>query len=330
LIISKTPLRVSMFGGGTDYREYFREHGGEVLGFSVNKFVYITLRKLPPFFDYKHRIVWSKTELVKDYAEIEHPAVREIMRLHGPACGIELHHDGDLPARSGLGSSSAFTVGLLHALYAFTGTMVNKQTLGSKAIQIEQNVLKENVGSQDQLWAAYGGFNRIEFKPNGDFDVSPIILPEFRRLELKRSLMLFFTGFSRIANEIAGRQIANFNHRQRHLRTMREMVPEALAILQSKRDLREIGQLLHEGWRLKKELANGVSTEAIDAIYEAARSAGAVGGKLLGAGGGGFLLLFVPEEYQDAVRKRLQNLINVGFDFPAPGSTIVLYEPNGL
>lgn len=331
MIISKTPFRISCFGGGTDYPQWSKEHGGEVLGFTINKYCYVSLRQLPPFFDYKHRIVWSRTELVKNYADIEHPAIREIMRIYGPDCGIELHHDADLPARSGLGSSSSFTVGLLHALYAFSGKMATKQTLGQHAIQIEQNTLKENVGSQDQVWAAYGGFNHIQFHANETFTVNPVILPEYRKRELKQSLMLFFTGFSRNASEIAKDQIANFHQRRRQLKAIREMVPEAMAVLENpKRSINELGHLLHDGWCLKKELASTVSTGAVDTIYEAARSAGAIGGKLLGAGGGGFLLLFVPPENQTKVRERLASLVNVSFDFPSEGSKIALYEPNGL
>lgn len=302
-----------------------------MLGFAIDKFCYIQLRKLPTFFDYRHRIVWSKTELVKTYAEIEHPCVRETMRIYGPDCGIELHHASDLPARSGIGSSSAFTVGLLNALYAFSGKQADKRSLAQRAIHMEQEVLKENVGSQDQIWAAYGGFNHIRFNSNDTFEVDPVIIPEYRKSELKRSLMLFFTGFSRTANEIAGKQIANFRQKQRHLKTMREMVGEALAILQNPNTpMAEIGKLLSEGWKLKRDLANGVSTGPIDTIYEAARAAGAVGGKLIGAGGGGFLLLYVPENSQKTVRMRLANLVNVGFDIDSGGSRVVLYEPNGL
>lgn len=331
MIITRSPFRISLFGGGTDIPAYYREHGGEVVGFSLDRYCWVHLRRLPPFFGYRHRIVWSKTELVSSYADIQHPCVREVMRIHGPDCGIELHHDGDLPSRSGLGSSSAFTVGLLHALYAFQGLRVDKRTLAQKAIHIEQEVLKENVGSQDQIWAAYGWFNHIKFNADDTFDVSPVILPPYRKSELQRSLMLFFTGFSRTANEIEGKKIANFRQKQRSLKTIKEFVGEALTVLASpSRPMSEIGELLDDSWRIKKELADGVSNDVIDTIYEAAKSAGAIGGKLIGAGGGGFLLLFVPEARQSAVKMRLRDLVNVEFEIGGDGSRVVLYEPNGF
>lgn len=331
MIITRTPFRVSLFGGGTDYPQWYRQNGGSVLGFTINKYCYITLRKLPPFFQHKHRIVYSKLELVQAIDEIQHPAVRAIFSDRGISTGMELHHDGDLPARSGLGSSSSFTVGLLNALYALDGKHATRRQLGEEAIRIEQEVIGEAVGSQDQLWAAYGGLNRIDFNTDGTFAVMPVVMPPERRKALEGSLMLFFTGFSRFASEVAQKQIDNFAKREANLRSLRATVDEGLAILgDSNRDLDDIGRLLHQGWLIKRGLAEGVSTPAIDEIYEAGLSAGVIGGKLLGAGGGGFVLFYVPPERAAKVRERLQNLIHVTFRIEGEGSKIVVYEPDGL
>lgn len=331
MIISRTPFRVSLFGGGTDYPQWYRQHGGSVLGFTINKYCYITLRKLPPFFEHKHRIVYSRIELVNGIDEIQHPAVRAVFKEKGLTHGIELHHDGDLPARSGLGSSSAFTVGLLNAYAALEGRMMSRRELGLEAIRIEQEVIKESVGSQDQIWAAYGGLNRIDFHTDGTIAVLPVIIPPARREALEGSLMLFFTGFSRFASEVAKKQIDNFGRREAHLKSLGQTVEEGLAILQDgRRSLDDLGRLLHDGWRIKRELADGVSTPAIDAIYEAGISAGALGGKLLGAGGGGFMLFYVPRDRRERVREQFRDLIHVGFGIEGEGSKIVLYEPDGL
>jgi D-glycero-alpha-D-manno-heptose-7-phosphate kinase len=331
MIISRTPFRVSLFGGGTDYPQWYRRHGGSVLGFTINKYCYITLRVLPPFFEHKHRIVYSRVELVRGLEEIQHPAVRAVLQEKAVRHGVELHHDGDLPARSGLGSSSAFTVGLLNTLAALEGRMLSRQELAAEAIRIEQEVIRENVGSQDQVWAAYGGLNRIDFNTDGTMSVLPVVVPPARRRALEESLMLFFTGFSRFASEVAKKQIDNFGAREAHLKNLGQTVEEGLSILQDdRRSLDELGRLLHEGWRIKRELADGVSTPAIDEIYSAGRAAGALGGKLLGAGGGGFMLFYVPPEKRAAVREQLRDLIHVGFKIEGEGSKIVLYEPNGL
>ncbi|MFD2235119.1 kinase [Phaeospirillum tilakii] len=330
MIISRTPYRVSLFGGGTDYPKWSLRHGGAVLGFAINKYCYLSLRQLPPFFEHRHRIVYSRIELVSGIEEIQHPSVRAVLGEMRIAHGIEIQHQGDLPARSGLGSSSSFTVGLLNALWAARGRMVTKQALAAEAIRIEQQVIGENVGSQDQIWAAYGGMNRIEFNRDGSFAVEPLVMPPGRREALVASLMLVFSGFSRFADQLAARQIANIDRREAQLHAMRAMVDEAAAILQDPaRPLAEIGELLHQSWMLKRELADEVSSPEIDAIYRAAREAGAIGGKLLGAGGGGFMLFFVPPERQAAVRARLADLIHVGFDIDPAGSRIVVYEPDG-
>ncbi len=331
MIITRTPFRISFFGGGTDYPQWFREHGGAVLATTINKYCYITCRQLPPFFEHKHRIVYSRIENVRHHDDIQHPAVRTILNWANVTDGMEIHHDGDLPARSGLGSSSSFTVGLLHALKGLSGRMAYKDGLARDAIHIEQNIIGENVGSQDQVSAAFGGFNRIEFHRDDSFDVSPVILPLHRREELRDHLMLCFTGFSRIASEIAKSKIDNLKSREKELKLMRAMVDEALSILQSPEEpISSFGKLLDASWQYKRSLSDRVSTPEIDSIYKAAIDAGAIGGKILGAGGGGFLLIFAKPERHSAIRDRLDKLIHVPFDFENSGSRVVLYQPNGL
>jgi len=331
MIITRTPFRISFFGGGTDYPAWFREHGGAVLSTTIDKYCYITCRYLPPFFDHRHRIVYSKIENVREIAEIEHPAVKAVLGWLGWERGLEIHHDGDLPARSGLGSSSSFTVGLIHALSALQGRHISKEELANQAIHVEQEVIRENVGSQDQISAAFGGFNRVEFRQDGRFEVAPVILPKERQLELHLHLMLFFTGFSRFASEIAKSKIANFAARQTELKRMGMMVDAAIGILRRQSTpIGEFGRLLDDGWRCKRSLSDKVSTAEIDQIYESARTAGAVGGKLMGAGGGGVLVLFASPDAQPAVKKRLAKLVHVPFQFESDGSRVVLYQPNGL
>lgn len=331
MIITRTPFRMSFFGGGTDYPAWYAEHGGAVLATSINKYCYITCRYLPPFFEHKHRIVHSLIENVQHIDEIKHPAVRGILSWAGCERGLEIHHDGDLPARSGLGSSSSFTVGLVHALATLGGRYASKEALARDAIHIEQHVIGENVGSQDQVSAAYGGFNRIDFHRNGSFATAPVILSQERLADFQNHLMLCFTGFSRLASEVAKSQIENFSKRESQLFRMREMVDEAIGILQDERlPITEIGKLMHEGWLCKRSLSDKVSTDAIDFLYEEALRAGASGGKIMGAGGGGFLLLVVRPELQAQVRERLKHLIHVPFQFDDSGSRVVLYQPNGL
>lgn len=331
MIITRTPFRISFFGGGTDYPAWYRQHGGAVLASTIDKYCYITCRYLPPFFEHKHRIVYSAIENVRHVDEIVHPAVRAVLGWKGCDKGLEIHHDGDLPARSGLGSSSSFTVGLIHALKALNGKYITKEELARSAIHVEQNIIKESVGSQDQVSAAFGGFNRIEFKRSDSFHVTPIVLSRDRLLELQSHLMLCFTGFARIASEIAESKIANFKNREAELKLMGEMVDEAIRMLQNtETPIEEFGELLHQSWLHKRTLSDRVTTPEIDYIYEEARRAGAIGGKILGAGGGGFLLLFVKPDLQAQVRERLKNLIHVPFEFEDSGSRIVLYQPNGL
>ncbi len=331
MIITRTPFRISFFGGGTDYPAWYQEHGGAVLATTIDKYCYISCRYLPPFFEHKHRVVYSKIENVKSISEIEHPAVRAVLGWAKCERGLEIHHDGDLPARAGLGSSSSFTVGLVNALYALDGRYISKEDLARNAIHIEQKIIEESVGSQDQISAAFGGFNRIEFRQNDTFQVSPIILPKKRLDELHSSLMFFFTGVSRIAAEIAKSKIDNFKNRVTELKRMGEMVDEAIGILQApETSLDEFGKLLDESWRYKRSLSDKVSTPEIDQIYEEALKVGATGGKITGAGGGGFLLLFVRPELQETVKIHLRRLTRVPFQFENSGSRVVLYQPNGL
>lgn len=330
MIICRTPFRISFFGGGTDYPAWYRENGGATLATTISKYSYITCRWLPPFFGHRSRIVWSKIELVKDVGEIEHPAVRETLRHLQIQDGIEIHYDGDLPARTGLGSSSAFTVGLLHALHGLKGTMPSKRQLALEAIHVEQERLKENVGCQDQVAAAFGGFNRIDFERNDGIQVSPVLLKPARLADLQGHLMLCYTGISRTASEIAGEQIKATSRKKEELRAIYGMVEEATRILQSGDDLEAFGRLLHESWKLKRSLTDRISTPMIDQVYEAACSAGATGGKILGAGGGGFLLLFVKPELQSRVREVLRDLLHVPVQFETSGSRVIFYDPDGF
>ena len=332
MIITRTPFRISFFGGGTDYPTWVNAHGGEVLSTAIDKYCYITCRHLPPFFEFKHRIVYSLIENVRHWDEIKHPAVRAVLEWAQQEQGLEIHHDGDLPARSGLGSSSSFTVGLVHALAAMKGRLIAKDELAKDAIHIEQDLIRENVGSQDQVAAAFGGFNRIEFKRCGGFQVSPVIIPRRRIDELQSHLMLCFTGLSRIASEVAQDQIANMAPARDASCTAcgRWSTRRSRSCTARPTPIEQFGQLLHDGWMLKKELSAKVSTADVDELYAAARAAGAIGGKLLGAGGGGFLLLFVKPELQARVKERLKHLVHVPFGFDEAGSRVVLYQPNGL
>lgn len=331
MIISRTPFRVSFFGGGSDYPTWFNQHGGAVLGMAINKYCYISVRHLPPFFEHKHRIVYSEVENVLTLDEIKHPAVRAVLKEMNVQRGLEIHHDGDLPARSGLGSSSSFVVGLVHSLRALENKMSSQSYLAEKATHIEQVTLNENVGNQDQIWAALGGFNRIDFLTDGSYRQTPMMPGRKREAELIGSLMLFFTGISRFATDIAGKKIANLNKRADHINRMVEMVDEAQDIINNpKRPLKEIGTLLHDSWLLKRDIADGISNDQVNDIYQAGLDAGAVGGKLLGAGGGGFVLFYVEPEKQNTVRERLAHLTEVSFKVDRTGSKIVVFEPDGL
>jgi D-glycero-alpha-D-manno-heptose-7-phosphate kinase len=327
MIITRTPLRISFFGGGTDYPVWYREFGGAVLSTTIDKSCYITCRRLPPFFEYHSRVSYSKIENVNHNGAFEHPSVRGCLEYMGVEEGVEIHHVADLPARTGLGTSSAFTVGLLLGLYGLKDQMRSKHALAGDALHVEQEVLREAVGSQDQINAAYGGFNRINFNVDGSFEVRQMITSPDRLALLQQNLALFFTGFSRTASEIAQEQIRVTHQRKRELTAMHEMVNEAEAILTNPScSLDEFGHLLHESWQLKRTLTGNITNNNLDEIYEVGRSAGALGGKLLGAGGGGFMLFFVPPERRQTLRKRLKNLLCVPFGFSNRGSHVVVYE----
>lgn len=326
MIITRTPFRVSFFGGGTDYPAWYREHGGAVLATSIDKYCYLSCRYMPPFFDEKYRIVYSRIELTKTIDEIVHPSVRCCLQQFRLKHGIELLHNADLPARSGLGSSSSFTVGLLHALSALCGAMVSQRRLAEQAIDIEQNAIRENVGSQDQIMAAVGGLNLIRFSA-ADFTVHPIPLPSKRLNELQDHLMLFFTGVSRMSSEVAAHQILNIPKKRSELTAMRQMVDDALEILIGDGPVEEFGMLLHESWMLKRSLSPRVSTDLVDDIYAKARAHGALGGKLLGAGGGGFVLIFAPPETHPRIRAALADFQYVPFRFERSGSQLIFYSP---
>jgi D-glycero-alpha-D-manno-heptose-7-phosphate kinase len=326
MIISRTPFRISFFGGGTDYPAWYRQHGGAVLASTIDKYSYITCRYLPPFFDYRICLMYSKTEYCSTIDEIAHPAIREVLRYLRIERGVEVHHDGDLPARSGMGSSSAFTVGLLHALHALKGQMVGKPQLAEEGIHIEQDVLKETVGSQDQVLAAHGGLNHITFTPSGEISVRPITISVDRMKELNSQLMLFYTGIKRTASTVADTYVNGIDDRRRQLRLMKDMVDESISVLSGGGDLIAFGKLLHEVWQAKRSLSPTVSNAYVDEIYEAAVAAGAVGGKLTGAGGGGFLLVFVPLCKQEAVREVLKRLIHVPFRLEFSGSQIIFFD----
>jgi D-glycero-alpha-D-manno-heptose-7-phosphate kinase len=328
MVITSTPLRISFFGGGTDYPVWYREHGGAVLATTINKCCYITCRRLPPFFEYHSRISYSKVENVRGNDLIEHPSVRGCLQFLDIKDGVEIHHVADLPARAGLGTSSAFTVGLLLGLYALQNRMRDKHALAADAIHVEQALLHEAVGAQDQVSAAYGGFNRINFQTDGGIEVRRVLAENGRLAELERHLALYFTGFARTASEIAQEQVRLTPQRKQELGAMLQLVDEAEAIITNPhQSLDYFGRLLHESWQIKRSLTHKITNANIDEIYEAGLSAGALGGKLLGAGGGGFMLFFVPPERRQALRERLKKLLCVPLAFSNKGSHVVVYEP---
>lgn len=328
MIITKTPLRISFFGGGTDYPVWYEKNGGSVLSTTINKYSYISTRYLPQFFGYKHQIIYRLREEVKDTSQIQHPSVRECLKYLAIDKGIETVYVADLPAMSGIGSSSAFTVGFLHSLYALQGKVVDKKQLATDAIYVEQQLIKEHVGSQDQVAAAFGGLNRIDFGRAEQFSVHPIAIKPERLKMLQDHLLIFFTGFSRRAHEIAAEQIKSTPQKYQELLRMRQMVDEAEAILlDDARPLEEFGRFLDESWKIKRGLTHLISNNQIDAIYERSMQAGAIGGKLCGAGAGGFMLFFVPLEKQEKVKEALKDLLYVPFKFENQGSQIIFNSP---
>lgn len=325
IIISRAPFRISFFGGGSDYPVWFRREGGAVLSAAIDKYIYISCRYLPPFLGIRHRIVWRHVELIDSIAEILHPAIREGLRYlkFDDSRGIELHYQGDLPARSGMGSSSSFVVALLQTLNSLRGRTLDKRELAAMAIDLEQNFMQETVGSQDQIAAAYGGLNVVQFCTNGSFEVEPLNLPQEREHALLSRLMLFFPGRSRMGTDVAKSVTENLADQSKTVRRMVAMVQEGSKILKAG-NMSDFGPLLDEAWHLKRSLSTRVSSDDIDDIYARARKAGALGGKLLGAGGTGFVLLYVEPEQQKSVRDALTpQCTYVPFKFDHQGSCII-------
>ena len=325
MIITKTPFRMSFFGGGTDMPEFFREHGGAVISTSFDKYCYVNVRHLPPFFDYHTELSYARTERVVDVSEIAHPAIREALKMLDMH-DIRLTYEADLPARTGLGTSSSFAVGMLDAFYALKGKYAAMKRLSDEALYLERVLCNEAGGWQDQIAAAYGGFNRINF--HGDsYDVQPIIIAPERKKQLNDNLMMFFTGFTRFSSEIQ-QSSKSMEDKTAQLLQMLAIVDEAEKVLEDKTsDLDDFGRLLDKSWRLKKQTGNKVSTGGIDELYDKAMAAGALGGKLLGAGGGGFLLFYVPQERQKAVMEAMSHLMYVPFEFENGGTRIIHYTP---
>jgi D-glycero-alpha-D-manno-heptose-7-phosphate kinase len=324
MIICQTPFRISFFGGGTDWPQFYRDHGGAVLGATIDQHIYhCTTLFHSRLFDYSIRLAYRKVECVRSLDEIEHRAFREILRHFNITRDIEISLASDLPAYTGLGTSSSFTVGLINVLNAFQGRFISKRDLARAAIELEHDHLGEAVGCQDQVFAAYGGFNLIEFAPSGDFVVHRVVLSPGRLEELDRSLMLFFTGLTRHAQEIEREKIARLPQNRGRLQAILRQVERGHALLTGGGPLGAFGALLDEAWQEKRQLGPGVSNPQIDRMYQRARDAGALGGKLLGAGGGGFLLLFVPPERQPALRAALADLGEVTFHLNATGSQII-------
>ncbi len=329
MIITRTPLRISFFGGGTDLPDYYKKFGGEVLSTTIDKYLYITCRHMPPFWEYSNRFVYgSKTELVSEIDEIEHPAIRETLRYLKLDYGVDLHYNTDIPARSGIGSSSSFTVGLLNALHGLNGKMFSKRDLAFQAIHIEQDLIQEAVGSQDQTAAAFGGFNHILFKKSGDIEVCPMTLPPERIRSLDAHLILVFTGFQRFAKNIEKDKLQTLQEHYDNLEKLKCYVAQSIEILSTDTDIREFGALLNDAWREKKELSSKVSDDRIDALYQRGIDKGAIGGKLLGAGGGGFMLFFVEPMKQKKFIEAFSEYVCVPFHFEDAGSQVIYYKPD--
>lgn len=331
MIISQTPVRVSFFGGGTDFPEYFNRFGGAVLSTTIDKYVYLSVNYLSNFFNYRIKVSYSKTELVNNIDDIEHPAVRACLEYMGITSNIEINYFSNLPARTGLGTSSSFVVGLIHALYAYQGKMVSARRLAEEAVYVERVLIPENVGYQDQYAAAFGGLNYISFKEPDEAWIEKLVCSQKTIRILQDNLLLFYTGIQRYSDTIQKKHVSRI---KANLKSLKELAGLALrgrdCLCDSDGDLTEFGRLLDEGWQLKKKIGSGVSNPKIDDMYNQALQAGALGGKLLGAGGGGFLLLYVEPERQNSVRKTLSGLLEVNFCFENNGSHIIFYDPEKL
>lgn len=326
MIITRTPYRLSFFGGGTDYNAWFEENGGTVLAAAVARYCYISVRRLPPFFEHKTRVVYSHIESVQDHAAIQHPAVRGCLQYLDFHEGLEIHHDGDMPARSGIGSSSSFTVGLLHALHGLQSRMVDKRDLAEQAIYVEQKLLGESVGVQDQIMAAYGGFRIIELGPGAKWQTQELVTSEEYLKNLQDHVLMGFSGISRTADKHAKAKIDNIRQGKTtsELREIQEIASEAVRLVKRKAGVQEIGRLLDESWQLKRRLAAGLSSDWMDDLYQAALGAGAYGGKLMGAGGGGFFFFLAPPDRHQAVKDALPQVkVWVPFEMDFSGSRVI-------
>lgn len=325
MIISRTPHRISFFGGGTDYPSWYREHGGIVVGTAIDKYSYIIVRELPRFFEHRHRVVYSRIENINCFDEINHPAVRETLKFLNYEHGISVSHDADIPARSGMGSSSTFTVGLLSALRELMSLPeITPHDLALQAIHVEQERIRENVGSQDQMFAAHGGFNKIEFSRDGSIQVMPLAVDRDVLTQICGNCLLFFTGIARNASDIAAEQIKNTARNARELESLSSLAREAInALERPEPDLDGFGKLLNETWKLKRSLSDKVTNAHIDELYRSALNNGAIGGKLLGAGGGGFMLFYAPQQEHARLRKALEKFICIPFAPDFTGSRII-------
>ena len=325
MIITQTPFRMSFFGGGTDFPDFYKEHGGAVISTTFDKYCYVNVRHLPRFFDYSTELSYSRIERVTDVEQINHPAIREAMKfldMHE----IRLTYEADLPARSGLGTSSSFAVGMLNAFYSLKGKYADKRKLADDAIYLERTLCNESGGIQDQIAASFGELNRICFNAEG-YEVNPVIISPDRKQQLNRNLLLFFTGFSRFSSDIQQTTQKALSDKKKQLLEMLSLVDEAERVLTSRGDLNEFGRLLDYTWRLKRGISRGISTDSIDGLYAKGMEAGALGGKLLGAGGGGFLLFYVEEDKQGAVHKAMEELLYVPFKFENSGTRVIHYTP---
>lgn len=326
MIISRTPLRISFLGGGTDYPEFFEEHGGNVVSTAIDKFVYITVNNLPDFFDHKIRVSYSRTELVEKLEQLQHPAARECLKFMGISTGIEIGSVSDLPARTGLGSSGAYIVGLLNALHVFSEKYVPQERLAAMACDIEIDRMKANIGVQDQYISAVGGLTFFTYISKSEIRHQPVIMPESKKKELNSNLLLFYTGLQRSASQAAQEASQKIHLNKGYLKELAKLARDCNGILQSQSSLSDFGKILDEGWKLKKSLSSSVTNSVVEEIYNEGKRAGALGGKLLGAGGGGFVLLYVEPSFQQAVRSKLKAFKEVPFKFEKTGTQIIFHQ----
>lgn len=326
MVITKTPFRMSFFGGGTDMEKFFREYGGTVISTTIDKYCYVTVRHLPRFFHYSTELAYSKMERVNEVGDIEHPAIREAMKMLDMH-EIRLTYEADLPARSGLGTSSSFAVGMLNAFHCLKGTYAGKKQLADEAIYLERELCQETGGWQDQIAASFGGMNRIDFRRDG-YEVHPVIISPERKKQLNDRLLMFFTGFTRFSSDIQKENEKERKDRTAQLREMCCLADEAEQVLTDKNaSLNEFGRLLDYTWKLKRQTGSRISTDSIDALYQRGINAGALGGKLLGAGGGGFLIFYVPMVRQQKVMEAMEGLLHIPFQFDNNGTSVIHYSP---